>query len=478
MGFPHPASPQVAGLAAYLRARLSPESGNPFNIKRIIGGWARRLTYSDGRNPERIIYRGRYQSKPPGCKRDLSGRQSSDDGDSCPLPGNPGNSPRGPPVVYKPGPPSPLCTENCGRLCSGYYCNPTPTGIPPDFTLPSPGNPGGSPTDFPTLPPVSDPTAPPGQTCLSSTTATYCNGGPRGGVCQTTTSCASFGTTLAPTHLTDLPTLPPSPEDPPYSGDGCASYTSTTRCQGNGGQSACVTQELCVPTPPCAPTFAPSGTPVCESEYPLCLRTKVVTRCALVTARNANLLDGDSLPAATPTPTGFITLPSPPPPPAPEAAPAEQLQSRNPADTHLLFPRQNDCDSANGGCDYLLFCDLCAKLEMVPCLDAYINAHTAPFEGTEVQAFVTEDGIQVCAAKISCGVWDSNCNGIPDFDCGNGYRISWRWNFIRFTSPKYDGAQFPLYLQRSTTDKLEFCCKFFFDQPNDDDAQLLVTVDN
>lgn len=382
--------------------------------------------------------------------------------------------------MFKPGPPSPLCTENCGRLCSGFYCSPTPIGTPPDFTPPSPGGPGGTPTDLPTLPP--DPTTPPGQTCLSSTTATHCNGGPQGGVCMTTTSCASFGTTGDPTQPTDLPTLPPSTNEPPYSGDGCDSYTTTAQCQGNGGHSACVTQVLCVPTPPCAPTFAPSGTPVCESDYPVCLVTTVQTRCAIVTARDANLLDGGSLPTATPTPTGFTTLPSPPPPPppppappAPEATSGDQLQSRNPADTHVLFPRQNDCDSANGGCDYILFCGLCAKIEKVPCLDAYIYAYTAPFEGTEVKAFVTEDGVEVCAASISCGVWDDDCNGIPDFDCGDGYQISWRWNFIRFKSPKYDDAWFPMYLQRSTTDKLDFCSKFsfsFFDPPRDDDAQL------
>ena len=145
----------------------------------------------------------------------LVGRQIS-----CPLPGSgPGNgSPgielRGPPVTYKPGPPAPLCTQNCGKLCSGFYCIPTPTGTPPDFESPAPkpsttagndngngngatgtntGNGGNGGNGFPTLTFHTGTTAPPGQSCLSSTTAIECNGGLHGGVCVTSTKCASFG---------------------------------------------------------------------------------------------------------------------------------------------------------------------------------------------------------------------------------------------------------------------------------------------
>ncbi|RDL41226.1 uncharacterized protein BP5553_01205 [Venustampulla echinocandica] len=467
------AAPQVAGLIAYLRGFSNyPGDKSPAAIKNVIVHIERRLSYSpEGENsdrPAQMIYNGQLRPGSncgePGAKRNLFGRQA------CPLPGGgggggggPGTGPSrfGPPVVYRPGPAGPLCTEICGKLCSGYYCSPTPTGTPPDF-LP----PGTEPT----------PTAPPGQVCLSSTTTTVCNGGPRGDVCHETMACASFGTgppITTPTTtstssglpgLPDLPDLPPE-EEPPYSGDGCASYSTTVRCNGSGGgQAACLTQALCVPTQPCVPTFAASGTPVCtDSEYPLCIRTVVRTRCARVIA--TPLLARDALPTATPTITsGFLAIRSPSPLSSPslEAKPDPdsdsdsdskvieeeeeenekrndkeknqtlsqpcEFQSPNPSGPAALFPRQEACGSANGGCDYLLFCDLCAKQEFVPCLDSHISAYTGPFEGTDVVATVKEDGVEVCNAQIHCGIWDNDCNGIADYDCGDSYRITWRWD--------------------------------------------------
>ncbi|KAK4102843.1 carbohydrate-binding module family 24 protein [Parathielavia hyrcaniae] len=36
-------------------------------------------------------------------------------------------------LTWHAGPVQPTCTANCGKLCTGYYCVPQPTGSPPDF---------------------------------------------------------------------------------------------------------------------------------------------------------------------------------------------------------------------------------------------------------------------------------------------------------------------------------------------------------
>jgi len=46
--------------------------------------------------------------------------------DTCPAPG-------GTTITYSPGAPSPTCSGNCGTICTGYFCNPTPTGEVPGF---------------------------------------------------------------------------------------------------------------------------------------------------------------------------------------------------------------------------------------------------------------------------------------------------------------------------------------------------------
>lgn len=162
------ATAMVSGLVAYLRA--SPDfSGEktPTGIKEAVGVMRRPLTFGDevggalGR-AKKLVWNGACLN---GGKRSLVGRQAA-----CLLPenpGNPGNSgnpgipgipggaPRGPSVEFRPGPPSPLCTTNCGKLCTGYYCVPNPTGTPPDFLgnvvttapfpiiMPGPGETGG-----------------------------------------------------------------------------------------------------------------------------------------------------------------------------------------------------------------------------------------------------------------------------------------------------------------------------------------------
>ena len=128
------ATPLVAGLAAYYRG-MDPSLG-PVELKQLILGNMRSVMYAAGGPAiQKTIFSGYL---PTICQNKiLFGRQSGG-GDSCPAPGNPGSGPYGPSVTYKPGPPGPLCTENCGKLCSGWYCNPAPSGTPPDFSVPKP----------------------------------------------------------------------------------------------------------------------------------------------------------------------------------------------------------------------------------------------------------------------------------------------------------------------------------------------------
>ncbi|KAK8075259.1 glycoside hydrolase superfamily, partial [Apiospora hydei] len=304
-------------------------------------------------------------------------------------------------------------------------------------------------------------------------------------------------TTPPPSGPTSLPPLPSSSAQPPYSGSGCQSYAHTTRCNGSGGRSACVTQDLCVPTAPCPSSFTASGTPVCTGEYSICVITTIVTRCARVgdaTAAAVNMLG--ARPTVTPT-ASVVGLPSSSPTPAsstpdiqaqddaePTTEPgipavrraddeeshargldlaampvnASELQSVSPS---ALLPRQNGCGgSANGGCDYIRFCAPggCAKIENVPCLEAHIYAHTGALSGTEVSAWVIEDGDEKCRGSITCDIWDSDCSGTGYFDCGGGNQMGWNWNYIEYYSSKYE-SWFPLYLDRTGGDEIVFCSK-------------------
>jgi hypothetical protein len=76
------------------------------------------------------------------------------------------------PVTYKPGSPSPTCTGNCGSICAGFYCLPTPTGTPPDFWDPeNPAHPPQGEDTAPSIPPtVTVPTSSP-TSSASSTSA-------------------------------------------------------------------------------------------------------------------------------------------------------------------------------------------------------------------------------------------------------------------------------------------------------------------
>ncbi|TID06562.1 hypothetical protein CH35J_000296 [Colletotrichum higginsianum] len=165
----------------------------------------------------------------------------------------------------------------------------------------------------------------------------------------------------------------------------------------------------------------------------------------------------------TPAPTHLPGLPTLPP--------TEAEPPYSGAGCALYSPTVQCNGSANGGYDYILTCrtcQLCAKRNLVPCLDGYIYAYSEPFGGTEIKAFVTENGVEVCRASISCGNWDDTCRGIPSFDCGSGFKMGWRWNFIQLTNPKYDGTRVPMDFQRTTTDK-EFCFQKVSSRENDAD---------
>lgn len=85
-----------------------------------------------------------------------SRKRKRQDSGSCPLIVRPGDSSnggggQGDPLTYKPGEPSPTCAAGCGKLCTGYYCAPTPTGTPPDFW--DPEDPAHPPQTLDTKPP-------------------------------------------------------------------------------------------------------------------------------------------------------------------------------------------------------------------------------------------------------------------------------------------------------------------------------------
>ncbi|KAI6777446.1 hypothetical protein HG530_001391 [Fusarium avenaceum] len=268
------AAPLVAGLVAYFRA-LPGSDPEPQAIRTRISEASRAINWRD-EDAVPVIWNEQTQpdaveDQPPSdgdCGSDAgsNGKRGLGRRQSCQIPGG-GPNPRGPAVTYKPGPPGPLCSNVCGKLCQGFWCSPNPTGTNPDFSNPtSPaGNNGGggepAPNPLPGLPDLPTTTdgsgVPVGKVCLASTTAVQCNGGPRGGVCQTSTSCISTG------NDPNFPTLAPAPWQPPTSPDGatCASSTTWTLLGGPKGQ-ATITSSACASWKPKAtPTPTPSPSP-------------------------------------------------------------------------------------------------------------------------------------------------------------------------------------------------------------------------
>ena len=283
-------------------------------------------------------------------------------------------------------------------------------------------------------------------------------------------------------NLPGAPTL--TTLEPPYTGSECSSYLHTTRCNGSGGKSACVTQDLCVPTRPCYSTYSATGTPSCSGEYSICLSTTVIARCA-----QAGFIDAPADATAPPSLIDDASITVDPSVPTPELSlrPEEDShRQEEPADNEpgeqevsvpntpqnqssvatrdmsLISARQNGCSgSINGGCDYIRFCasGMCAKSEKVPCLQAHIKAHMGITSGIELEAWVKEDGVEKCRATRKCPLlWDKDCSGVSTFDCGDGNLMGFRYNYVEYYSKKYN-QKYPMYLELSVDAKLVFCSK-------------------
>ncbi|KAK4156927.1 hypothetical protein C8A00DRAFT_40616 [Chaetomidium leptoderma] len=157
--------------------------------------------------------------------------QGNGDGSDYPS----GQGPAGPIITYRSGTPSPTCTTKCGTLCTGYYCEPNPTGEPPDFTDPVNGG-----------------------ECAFKTTTTQCNGSGGHTVCVPVEVC---------TKPTDMPTLTSKPDAASPTGSCLASGPVSTCAMGPGGQRACITSTTCTewarasPTTNTPPPNPPSPTP-------------------------------------------------------------------------------------------------------------------------------------------------------------------------------------------------------------------------
>jgi hypothetical protein len=207
------AAPRVAGLAAYYRSVPSPwqqQLASPARVKKLIRKFHRRFNVNLPRDPKAndptkkrpIIWNGQYKDR--SCLRDytvdgartewsrkncpdidLDLDNQADDGEtvalcrssssrarrqvggSCPLlPGAPGDSGEAHTVSFTSGPaPSPTCASGSGcggKVCTGFFCTPNPTGVPPDRHDPKDPN-GGSRVPTRTIEPPPDPTDPPNE---------------------------------------------------------------------------------------------------------------------------------------------------------------------------------------------------------------------------------------------------------------------------------------------------------------------------
>ncbi|EER40925.1 exo-beta-1,3-glucanase [Histoplasma capsulatum H143] len=171
------AAPQVAGLVAYFRSLSSPwkdQLKKPANVKKMIQLFHRRFTVhspvapNDPNLRKPVIWNG--QVKTHSCLSDYNTIDEWDTGRSCPkikeklddetgkgetvepcslgnpftqvdggsCPFFPNDGPGGHTVSFtgRPGAkPSPTCASGTGcggHLCTGFFCSPMPTGVPPD----------------------------------------------------------------------------------------------------------------------------------------------------------------------------------------------------------------------------------------------------------------------------------------------------------------------------------------------------------
>ncbi|KAI9159157.1 Glucan 1,3-beta-glucosidase [Paramyrothecium foliicola] len=249
------AAPMVAGLVAYIRALPITHGKWDFKnhavVKDVIERLSRKLTIqvpnveSDDLAPP-VVWNGQildvncFLQSAKGCPEWLSPGSGSGDGSGGSGNGDNGNGPDGQ-FTYHSGAPDPTCKGiDCGKLCKGYYCEPTPSGFPPDFsTIPSPililrGH------------------------LHSAHTANHlpADPGPSTKTTVATTRVTNPGTTTKDTS-TRVTTNEPVPTLPPAESE-CASTataSTTTQCIGSGGRESCVTTTVCVDKPP------PSGGP-------------------------------------------------------------------------------------------------------------------------------------------------------------------------------------------------------------------------
>ncbi|KAK1974041.1 pectate lyase superfamily protein-domain-containing protein [Colletotrichum cereale] len=217
------AAPQVAGLAAYYRSLPSPwqtQLTAPSRVNKLVRLFHRRFAVNRQRNPgaidpnqpalrKPVIWNGQVGQN--SCLRDYDDRNAwgggnvcpqidqnldneasngqtvepcgagnggnprlplmarQNGGGSCPLvPGGPGNGDNGGggsghTISFTSGTqPSPTCASGsgCGGvICSGFWCNPKPTGVPPDHYDPKDPS-GGSQVPTRTIDPPPDGTPP------------------------------------------------------------------------------------------------------------------------------------------------------------------------------------------------------------------------------------------------------------------------------------------------------------------------------
>lgn len=173
------ATPMVAALIAYWRdlpSRWKSQLELPANAKKLVTVMHRPFSVP-GREMDylsrRIIWNGQVFNK--NCLIDRPANDKDDLALKCPkLRDDLKDQPEGPPtdrceIAFRkrqegaasgcgpgPGPagpghsltfsstavrPSPTCTAGgCGSLCTGFYCNPRPTGVPPDYQDPKDPN--------------------------------------------------------------------------------------------------------------------------------------------------------------------------------------------------------------------------------------------------------------------------------------------------------------------------------------------------
>ena len=328
----------------------------------------------------------------------LFGRQS---GDFCTLPADGGGGTR---ITFTTGPTvAPTCanTDGCGgHICSGYWCGPTPTGYPPGYQDPKDPNSSG---------------AIPSQTTITS-------GFPPGNGSGSTTP---------------FPTLTPTECPRPWS--------TTTVCNGSGGNSACVETTVC--PPPSNPIPTATGAPGCSESGQICLATTTFQLCARSAVPGqhgmAEMLTADA--TALPTASALAAMPidallprqqvtctnSSPRVTAQPAAPKEKRQYKLTLDT-----RQSDnCPS---GCECFEQCKegCCGTPVKYPCLDIYLSG-AGDFFDNVWEGQITEDGATVCEASFTC----DGCQGLPDWtDCGDGNRWRFTTNHLWYYSSKYDAT--------------------------------------